>query len=253
MSTSELCSTGTVSHGVCTTQGAVDPVQISRTMRAIDRVLRCHQVDAPARVRLIGSPCADGPMLAQANVVFRDLIVRAQVPGPTGFIATVIADRLDRQLARLISGDIPRYWPDPARPPLAASTEERPIVRQKTCALLTGAPTDAVRVMEAMDYDAYLYTDAETGEDAAVYWAGPLGVRLARQHRTQPPESTSGLSLTMNPHPTPRLTGAEAAARLCRYGLPFLFFTDPGSGRGRLLYRRYDGALALVLPEAAAR
>ncbi|MET8878671.1 sigma 54 modulation/S30EA ribosomal C-terminal domain-containing protein [Nocardia sp. NPDC004604] len=253
MSTSELWSTGTTSNGVCTTQGTVDPVQISRTMRAIDQVLSCRRVDAPARVRLIGSPCVAGAVLAQANVVFRDLIVRAQVPGPGGFVAPFLADRLDRQLARLNSGDIPRYWPDPARPPLAVSTEERPIVRQKSCALLVGAPADAVRVMEAMDYDAYLYTDAETGEDAAVYWAGPLGVRMARQYRTQPPVSTSGLSLTMNPHPTPRLTRAEAAARLCRYGLPFVFFTDPHSGRGRLLYRRYDGALALVLPEAAAR
>jgi len=234
--------------GVCTTQGAVDPVQIARAMRAIDRVLRCRHVGAPARVRLTAASCADVPMLAQANVIFRDATVRVQVPGPSGFIATFLADRLDRQLARLTSDDLPRYWPDPARPPLAVGTEEQPIVRRKYCALLTGTPAEAVRAMDAMDYDAYLYTDAETGEDAAVYWAGPLGVRLARQHRRQLPELPSGLSLTMNPHATPLLTEAEAAVRLCRYGLPFLFFTDPSSGRGRLLYRRYDGALALVLP-----
>jgi hypothetical protein len=35
---------------------------------------------------------------------------------------------------------------------------------------------------------------------------------------------------------------------LCRSGLPFLFCTDPDSGRGGLLYRRHDGDLALVAP-----
>ncbi|MEV2225949.1 sigma 54 modulation/S30EA ribosomal C-terminal domain-containing protein [Nocardia vinacea] len=182
--------------------------------------------------------------------MFGNVPVRVQVPGPSGFIATFLADRLDRQLARLNAEAVLRHWPDAARPPLAGPTDEKPIVRRKHCALLTGTPEEAVRAMDAMDYDAYLYTDAETGEDAIVYWAGPLGVRLARQYRQQLPESASALSLTVNPHPTPRLTEAEAAARLCRYGLPFLFFTDPSSRRGRLLYRRYNGALAIVLPAA---
>ncbi|MEV5834867.1 sigma 54 modulation/S30EA ribosomal C-terminal domain-containing protein [Nocardia sp. NPDC052112] len=248
MSISELWSTRTVTEGECTTRGSVEPIQINRVMRAIDRVLRCHHVDEPARVRLTGAPCSGGPMLAQANVVFRNRPVRVQVPGPSGFIATFLADRLDRGFARLNSDAVPRYWPDPARPPLAAPSDEEPIVRRKHCALLIGTPADAVRVMDAMDYDAYLFTDAETGEDAVVYWAGPLGVRMARQQQRQLPEVLSGLSLTMNPLPTPRLTEAEAAARLCRYGLPFLFCTDPSGGRGRLLYRRYDGALTIVLP-----
>ncbi|MEV4129948.1 sigma 54 modulation/S30EA ribosomal C-terminal domain-containing protein [Nocardia sp. NPDC049707] len=250
MSTSELWSTGTAREGECTTKGTVDPILINRVMRAVDRTLRCHHVDVSARVRLTGPAGADAPALAQATVVFRNVRVRVQVPGPSGFIATFLADRLDRQLARLTSGALPRYWPDPARPPLATPTDERPIVRRKHSALLTGTPDEAVRAMDAMDYDAYLYTDAETGEDAIVYWAGPLGVRLARQHQRQLPESASALSLTVNPHPTRRLTEVEAVARLCRYGLPFLFFTDPSSRRGRLLYRRYDGALAIVLPAA---
>ncbi|MFE9325005.1 sigma 54 modulation/S30EA ribosomal C-terminal domain-containing protein [Nocardia sp. NPDC052278] len=98
--------------------------------------------------------------------------MRVQVPGPSEFIATFLADRLDRRLTRLNAEAVLRYWPDPARPPLAGPTGEKPIVRRQHCALLTGTPDDAVRAMDAMDYDAYLYTDAETGEDAIVYWAG---------------------------------------------------------------------------------
>lgn len=41
--------------------------------------------------------------------------------------------------------------------------------------------------MDALDFDAHLFTDADTGETAIVYWAGPLGVRMARQHHVHPP------------------------------------------------------------------
>lgn len=37
-----------------------------------------------------------------------------------------------------------------------------------------------------------------------------------------------------------------SVARLCENGLPFLFHTDPGTGRAALLYRRYDGEIELL-------
>ncbi|WP_051183265.1 hypothetical protein [Nocardia vinacea] len=79
MSTSELWSTSTTAPSVCTTHGAMDPVQITRALPAIERVLRCHHVGAPARVRLTGPPCVDGPMPVQATVAFRDAAVRVRV------------------------------------------------------------------------------------------------------------------------------------------------------------------------------
>ncbi|MEU0506098.1 hypothetical protein [Nocardia sp. NPDC005998] len=79
MSTSELWSTRTTAPAVCTTQGAVDPVRITRALRGIDRALRCHHVGAPARVRCTRPQCLDAPMLAQANVAFRGAAVRVQV------------------------------------------------------------------------------------------------------------------------------------------------------------------------------
>ncbi|MFI7003423.1 hypothetical protein [Nocardia sp. NPDC050175] len=50
------------------------------------------------------------------------------------------------------------------------------------------------------------------------------------------------------PQPAPYLSEHEAADRLCRYGLPFLFYPDPRDRRGRLFCRRYDGDLALIEP-----
>jgi hypothetical protein len=113
----------------------------------------------------------------------------------------------------------------------------------------------AVAVMDAMDYDVHLFTDAETREEAVVYRAGPSGLRLARQHRMYPPGwswlSTAAVPpvpLIVNSRPTPTLSEAAAVGRLCEHGLRFLFFTDPATGRGQLVYPRYDGNLGLVTP-----
>jgi len=100
--------------------------------------------------------------------------------------------------------------------------------------------------MNAMDYDCHLFVDAETGEDALVYRAGCTGARLARQRTMRPP--VSGVPLTVNSRKVPALDVGEAAVWLADGWLPFMFFTDRATGRGNLLYRRYDGDLTLVRP-----
>ncbi|NUS58959.1 MAG: hypothetical protein HOV66_29505, partial [Streptomycetaceae bacterium] len=101
-----------------------------------------------------------------------------------------------------------------------------------------------------MDYDAFLFTDAETGEDAIVYRSGPAGLALARQRTMRPPSLPGPLPLTVNPRKTPVLTAEQAATQLADGWLPFLFYTDAADRRGHLLYRRYDGELGLVVPSA---
>ncbi|QIS11126.1 sigma 54 modulation/S30EA ribosomal C-terminal domain-containing protein [Nocardia arthritidis] len=229
-----------------TTRGAVPPRDVTRAVRAIGLILRRHRLDSSVRVRVTAPDGADEHTLVQANIRFRGAPSRVQVSGPRGFAVTFAAERLDRQIARLATAKS-REWPDPARPPLARITEPRPITRRKTCALLTGTPAEATSVLDAMDYDAYLFTDAETGEDAVVHWGDPLGVRLIRQRDTSAPHAVpNSLPVTVHPESAPTLSERSAAERLCRAGMPFLFFTDADSGRGRLLYRRYDGDLAVV-------
>lgn len=57
--------------------------------------------------------------------------------------------------------------------------------------------------MDAMDYDAHLFADAEAGEDAIVYRAGPTGLRLARQNRMHPSDALSTETLVVNSRPVP--------------------------------------------------
>ena len=127
------------------------------------------------------------------------------------------------------------------------------IARLKTVRLHAGMPCQAAAILNAMDYDAYLYTDAETGEDAIVYRAGPTGLCLARQHTRRPPALPVTLPLTINPRKTPILTPRQAATRLAQGWLPFVFYTDHDTRRGHLLYRRYDGDLGLITPMVQER
>lgn len=251
---SELWATAADPELAVTTRGAVPPADVTRAVRGIGRVLRRHHLDAAARVRVTTPVDSDELTLVQANIRMHDTPSRVQVTGPRGFAVTFAVERLDRQIARLATNRS-REWPDPARPPLTRVTEPRPIVRRKRCALLTGTPAEATAVMDAMDYDSYLFSDAETGEDALVSWADPLGVRLTRQCSTHAPPTPADRPLTVNSlpllvdsYPAPTHIEEAAVAWLCREGLPFLFFIDADSGRGRLLYRRYDGDLTIVVP-----
>ncbi|GAB4586919.1 dormancy-associated translation inhibitor [Nocardia sp. IFM 10818] len=229
------------------TCGAVPAATAARAEWLIERVLRRHDLDADARVRLTRSRAANDELVVQVNLDTARTPIRTQISGPTGFALTFAAERLDRRIHRMTTAEGPRNWPDPSRAPLAAVSADRPVVRRKAGYPLPRDIADAIALMEEMDFDACLFTDAMAGEDAMVYWSGPLGVRLVRQRRMTAPKQAKLLRLTVNPHPTGVLTEPHAVARLCGYGLPFLFFTDAHDGRGRLLYRRYDGDLGMVV------
>jgi len=47
----------------------------------------------------------------------------------------------------------------------------------------------------------------------------------------------------------PELNVDEAIERLDAAKEPFVFFADPATGRGNVLYRRYDGHYGLVTPQ----
>jgi hypothetical protein len=64
----------------------------------------------------------------------------------------------------------------------------------------------------------------------------------------RPPTLPALLPLTINAHKVPVLTEREAVAHLAQGWLPYVFYTDRTTGRGHLLYRRYDGDLGLIAP-----
>lgn len=236
-------------------RGRVSPLEADRLRDAIGGLLQLRHITAGARVRVTEGNCDRGPMVVQVNLRVGDTPARVQVVVPSRHDVLPAISRLDRQIGRVSAPWRPRPWPDQSRRVLAG-VGDGVITRRKVCPLLRGTPLQAIVEMDAMDYDVHLFTDVETGEDAVVYRAGPSGLRLARQHRMCPPGSSLTASsqrapLIVNPHPTPILTEAAAVDRVRDHGAPFLFFTDAATGRGCLLYRRYDGDLGLITPDGS--
>jgi hypothetical protein len=230
-------------------RGVVGDDEREHARTVVGAVLAEHGVPASAaRVRLSGGRCGGGPLLVQVNLRVCGAPARIQVPGwdPAAAMAAAV-DRLRRQLRRLTTAWEPWPWPDPQRRTLAVPGRGE-IVRHKPYRLTVGAPCQAAAVLGAMDYDVHLYTDADTGEEAVVYRSGPTGLRLARQRSMRPPSMPGALPFTVNSRKVPILTAGQAADRLAEGWLPFVFFTERHSGRGNLLYRRYDGNLGLVSP-----
>lgn len=239
----------------------------SRANRKIAALVR--YVNEPvlhARVRLTRShdPAQDRPVIAQGNLDFNGRVVRAQVAAATAHEAVeLLEDRLRRRLDRMARDwearrggrptSVPHEWrhiSEPAHRPdyFPRPESERQVVRHKTFAPAKVTPDEAAFDMDLLDYDFYLFTEADTGQDCVIYRAGRTGYRLAQLDPDPARTFVTAVPLTVSERPASVLTVAEARRQLDATGLPFLFFAEPTSGRGRVLYRRYDGHYGLVRP-----
>lgn len=218
------------------------------------------------RIRLtrMRNPATERPCLAQATLDVNGRAARAHVAAVTMTEAIdLLRDRLSVQVARLRRhweaqrGGRPkaeehewRHGEEPAwradyfpRPP-----EEREIVRHKSFSLVRETPDEAAFEMDSMDYGFHLFTDLASGQDSVIYRTAPAGYRLAQVSPHPEQVGPTGVPLTVSTTPAPVLDPAGARRRLDATGLPFVFFADAGTGRGNLLYHRYDGHYGLITP-----
>ncbi|MER7245616.1 sigma 54 modulation/S30EA ribosomal C-terminal domain-containing protein [Kribbella sp. NPDC000426] len=238
-----------------TLRGRLTEAAAAEAATAIIAVLsRCAAGITDSRLRLTGANCADGPGMVQVSVVVYGVPARVQVTAPSLVdAAATAATRLERLLSALTapagSADASDFahWPHPKRRPLAIPFPGH-ITRLKVVKLQPITPATAIAAMHAMDYNLHLFTDADTGEDAAVCRRGPAGHLLIRQHTTQPP-GTPVPRLVIDSRPAAALTTEQAARRLTDHGLAHIFYTNQETGRGNVLYRRYDGNLGNLGPD----
>jgi ribosome-associated translation inhibitor RaiA len=226
---------------------------------------RAHEPIEFGRARLTqsGDPANERPAEVQANLDLNGRVVRAHVAAATMTEAIELAqERLAHQLDHLARRhpstrrdasaknepehewwhgheptQRPSYYPRPA--------EERRIVREKSFALEPETREDAAADMDLLDYDFYLFSDADTGMESVIYRAGNTGYRLAS---AAPPPKHPSDRVTVSPQPGQRLSVAEARDRLELAGWPFVFFVDNGDGQASVLYHRYDGHYGLLKP-----
>jgi ribosome-associated translation inhibitor RaiA len=205
----------------------------------------------------------DEQALAQGTLDMSGTLIRAESAAPTIPEAVdALATRLERRMRRIAerredenqrppstpegqwrSGDLPS-----ARPTyFARPKEERNIVRRKSFAPSFSTIDEALFDLEVLDHRFFLFTDAGSGEDAVVFETED-GVAVRTASGIEPPHADDHPELAVDPRPAQVLADKEAANRLDVSGAPFIFFRQTDSGRGAVLYRRYDGHYGIIEP-----
>lgn len=241
-----------------------------------------------ARVKLTVRAESGRPRLAmaQANLDVDGRPVRAQAVAETMWRAVnELRDRLLIRLARVSREwpirrggrplTTPREWrpsgvPGRRPPEVSPPDRDRYVVRHKIIKPFLATPLEAALDMELLDYDFYLFTDAETGEDCVIDRNGTRYrvVRLAAtmdEPMTRPGRGVNGNGNGNRNHnhnhngvngnsgpvmvehePVPVLTPAQALGRLTEHNLAYVFFADPETHGSRVVYRRYDGHYGVI-------
>ena len=248
------------------TRGAVPEDTVSLAVHQVSSLLRAASepvLFARVKLSMAPDPAVERPAIAQVSVDLNGRLVRAQAAGRTMREAVEHAcGRLRIRLQRAarnweaVRGGRPvpgpgewrhQSLPAPRLPYFPRPPGERAVVRHKSYALARETPDEAAAEAGLLDYDFHLFTEKSTGEDSVIYRIAD-GWRLALAHprtgRLGPVDS----SITVSDMSAPRLPVAEAAARLEAAGQPFLFFVNAGTGRGNLIYHRYDGHYGLIAP-----
>ncbi|MFH8384683.1 HPF/RaiA family ribosome-associated protein [Kitasatospora sp. NPDC018058] len=239
-----------------TTRGAVSLAAPDYARAKLAAVLgRIHEPVLAARVKLTQEShhSVARPSAAQAVVDLGGRPVRAHVAAATMQEAVDLLQ--DRLLARLAKARQRHHAPhgawvervrDDHRPQHAdRPPQERRIVRRKSYGLRRQSPLAAVLDLETMDYAFHLFTDDATGRDSVVHRDEATGAHRITSVGVLA-EPVPGLAVCTGA--VPELTVAEAADRLGLAGGPFVFFTDTATGRGNVLYHRYDGHYGLITP-----
>lgn len=106
-------------------------------------------------------------------------------------------------------------------------------------------PEAAAEEMLLLDHDFHVFVDEASGEDALVH-SRPDGVFALRQRNGT---GSYVAPFVLDVEPVPTIGVEEAIEQLNLTDDPFVFFIDASSGRGAVLYRRYDGHYGLVSPD----
>ncbi|MEZ5144255.1 MAG: HPF/RaiA family ribosome-associated protein [Acidimicrobiales bacterium] len=133
----------------------------------------------------------------------------------------------------------PEYFPLPY--------DERELVRTKSFALAPMTVDEAAFDLDQLGHDFYLFRELATDADAVVAYDehdGALALQLPEGVGADPTDGAAAACRRLPPAPS--LAPTEAIERLESSGERFVFFTDRATGRGSVVYHRYDGHWGLI-------
>lgn len=217
------------------------------------------------RLTVESNPARDRPAVVEATLAVNGSPVRAQVAArDLDEAIDLVEDRLGRRLKRHEErlhhggaerrrtgladehewrhGDLPTQRPEWFDRP----ADERQIVRKKTFALEPMTVDEAAFDLDMLGHDFYLFTALATDADSVIAYDDDQGLCLLQPEGVdQDPTVDAAVPVRLGT-PAPELTVDEAVERLDAGGERFVFFVDADSGRGNVVYHRYDGHYGLI-------
>lgn len=207
-----------------------------------------------SHIRVTRLPHADviRPVVAQLELRHPQGCLRTQVATTTVHDAVLALIRRSVTQLRLLpdssrggTGHRPVRTPLPSWSPELRPPGRREITRSQISELTPTTVAEAIRTLEWMDHEFHLFHDAGTEQDAIVCRSGAGSFRLTWLE-PRGPSPRVGRALTVDRQPVTWRTVREVTRRLDLTGRPYEFFADKMTGRGRVLYARYDGNYGLL-------
>jgi len=221
-----------------------DAEELRQSLEKMPRLLSEPVLEIRALIAVHPQNSLEHQVKARASMELRGDTVRAETHAPS--VREAIAD-LESRLRHGIEHRADRHRRDPTGRPASdgawrrgnlptdrpdyfdRGAEDRELVRHKTFATPDATLDEARWDMQLLDYEFFLFKDSITGYDMVVSIENG---------------SESVLSVTDAPE-----LGVNAAIDwLNNSGEPFRFFKDLETGRGAVVYRRYDGHYGMLTP-----
>ena len=230
---------------------------VQRKVAHAARVSGRSVISAHAAVHRSTDPQVSRPYRVEATLDVAGTPVRAEADGAKAHEAVdKVVDRLERRVTALIDrwqersrwigvgglgewrhGDLPTQRVTYVERPL----EERQVVRRKAVALTPQTLDEAAYDLDLLAHGFHLFTHHDTGRVAVLHRLddGRYAVMGLGEDADLPPD------VVAEPGPAD-LDEVQARQRLDDGGEPFVFYADPRTGRGEVVYRRYDGHYGVV-------
>ena len=200
------------------------------------------------------------PVSASASIDINGTVVRAHVGArEVSEALDALTLRLRRQIGQVTDhhrrktltkekfaswhhGDPPAARPDA----FDRDPDDRALVRHKSYTTDLASIEEALWDMYSLDYDFFLFTEVSTGVDCLLATTED-GVALHPKVMTPAIDATDAVG-RVETVAAPILSVSEAIARLSAGNERFVFFDNRSTGRGNVLYLRYDGHYGLITP-----
>jgi ribosome-associated translation inhibitor RaiA len=255
-------------HVDVTSRGEVSDTVLAEAREkigALDRVVKGPVLGAHVVLRQERNPRLSKPARAEGEIDLAGRPVRGRVaastmPEAVDALAEHLQRRLRRYVERLQDGNrrpaaaAPGEWFHgawtPPRPEYYdRPTGERRVVRRKTFAVGAATVAEAAADLAALDHDFLLFRHSDTDADAVLHRDDDGRLEVIVPSGVRAPAAAEDVVWTTSRFSEP-VDLDTARAEMDALDHRFLFFVNRATGRGNVIYLRYDGHYGVIEPAA---